>query len=389
VRANTTSPDGLAVVLQALVDRAALGGWTPYDLGAWVRRRLGPTHLPVLAAVLTAQMARHPGDRVAARWRAEVRALDSGCHGTLDTDQGIAAATDLVRELRLLRPLPRLMAPPGQQQQAPAGAQAPATSALGARDQKLLARVRALLAKAESTDFPEEAEALSAKAQELISKHSLDGLMERAAAGDGSSGGRVEARRMWIDAPYVSPKCSLVHVVAVANRCSTVSNERAGFTTVAGAPHDLAAVELMTTSLMVQADAAMLAAGPQLDAFGRSRTASYRRAFLLAYATRIGQRLTEADRAAAGAARGADTTGALVPLLRAQREQVDAALSVMFPSTVRRRVTTSNAAGWAAGTAAADLARLSTHRPVRSSCIRAAMQLDCMHGGDDHPQRAR
>jgi len=95
-----------------------------------------------------------------------------------------------------------------------------------------------------------------------------------------------------------------------------------GFTTVAGAPHDLAAVELMTTSLMVQADAAMLAAGPQLDAFGRSRTASYRRAFLLAYATRIGQRLTEADRAAAGAARSADATGALVPLLRAQREHV-------------------------------------------------------------------
>ena len=363
MRANTTSPDELAGLLQRLVDRAALAGWTPYDLGEWVRRRLGPTHLPVLAEVLTAQMARHPGDLVAARWRAEVRTLDAAGHMVLDTDQGIAAATDLVRELGLLRPLPRLMAPPGQRQAA-AERRAPASSGVATRDQKLLARVRALLAKAESTDFPEEAEALSAKAQELVSKHSLDALMEGAAAADGSSGGRVEARRLWIDAPYVAPKCSLVHVVSVANRCSAVSSERAGFTTVVGAPHDLDAVELMTTSLMVQADAAMLAAGRQVDAWGRSRTASYRRAFLLAYATRIGQRLTEADRAATGAVRGADTTGALVPLLRAQREQVDAALSAMFPSTVRRRVTTSNAAGWAAGTVAADLARLSPRRRV-------------------------
>jgi len=73
VRANTTSPDGLAVVLQALVDRAALGGWTPYDLGAWVRRRLRPTHLPVLAAVLSGRSAGVGAARVRDALRRRVR----------------------------------------------------------------------------------------------------------------------------------------------------------------------------------------------------------------------------------------------------------------------------------------------------------------------------
>ena len=41
-------------------------------------------------------------------------------------------------------------------------------------DEKKLSRVRALLAKAESSSFPEEAEALSAKAQELMTRHALD-----------------------------------------------------------------------------------------------------------------------------------------------------------------------------------------------------------------------
>ncbi|RST20878.1 bifunctional 3'-5' exonuclease/DNA polymerase [Streptomyces sp. WAC04770] len=38
----------------------------------------------------------------------------------------------------------------------------------------MLTRIRALLAKAEATGFPEEAEALTAKAQELMARHSID-----------------------------------------------------------------------------------------------------------------------------------------------------------------------------------------------------------------------
>lgn len=56
--------------------------------------------------------------------------------------------------------------------------------------EKVLARVRSLLAKAESTDFDDEADALSAEAQELMSRYALDralldhghGVRQRAAA---------------------------------------------------------------------------------------------------------------------------------------------------------------------------------------------------------------
>ena len=39
---------------------------------------------------------------------------------------------------------------------------------------RILDKVRALLAKAESTEFPEEAEAYTAKAQELMARHRID-----------------------------------------------------------------------------------------------------------------------------------------------------------------------------------------------------------------------
>ena len=65
---------------------------------------------------------------------------------------------------------------------------------------------------------------------------------------------------------------------------------------------DLAAVEMLFTSLLVQATAAMVHAGPRRDARGRSRTRSFRHAFLNAYAARIGERLRDAAGEAASRA---------------------------------------------------------------------------------------
>jgi hypothetical protein len=49
---------------------------------------------------------------------------------------------------------------------------------------KMLERVRALLAKADSTNFPEEAETFRAKADELMTRHSISQwAVEQAEAG--------------------------------------------------------------------------------------------------------------------------------------------------------------------------------------------------------------
>jgi hypothetical protein len=358
------SADSIAAAMGRCLERATnqvvRAGWGPLDLSQLVHRHLDIEHLPVLAAALRVEMQQHPAERVAPQWRDELAALGPIRHPSMRSRHGLSLALALAALFARVPRIPTLMPPPGT-----ADPLRDAASLADGPDAKLLARVRALLAKAESTEFSEEAEALSAKAQELISRHSLARLLEA----DGPADRRttvVVARRLWLDPPYASAKAVLVAVVAGANRCSAVSAEGLGFTTVAGTPRDLDAVEVLTTSLMVQADTAMLAAGRAAPSRGSARTPSYRRSFLLAYATRIGERLTQADQTANAAVTESKTSAMLVPVLRDHAERVQATLTEMFPEAVVRSRTASNWTGWVAGRAAAEMARLDGHRSVDS-----------------------
>lgn len=222
-------------------------------------------------------------------------------------------------------------------------------------NEKLADRIGALLAKAESTDYEAEAEALTAKAQDLVTRYALARLLERI-EGDTRTAAAIGARRIWIDAPYVEAKASLLAAVAQANRCRAVLVEELGFLTVVGEPHDLDVVDLLGTSLLVQANAAMLRHGAQVDHYGRSRTRSFRQSFLLSYAVRIGERLRAVDSTALAESEQRDR---LLPVLRAGREAVDEHTERLFPRLQTGRASrTIDGQGWAAGRAAADLARL-------------------------------
>ena len=83
-----------------------------------------------------------------------------------------------------------------------------------------------------------------------------------------------------MDNPYESPKATLLHAVAQANRCRSVWQKALGISAVIGFPADLDAVELLFTSLLVQANTAMLREGAKRDACGRSRTRAFRQSFL-------------------------------------------------------------------------------------------------------------
>jgi hypothetical protein len=83
----------------------------------------------------------------------------------------------------------------------------------------------------------------------------------------------------------------LVDAVAGANRCRTVLDNRFGCMTIVGDESDLRVVELLATSLLLQGSRAMLSIGSQTSLSGVSRTRSYRQTFLVAYASRIGERL--------------------------------------------------------------------------------------------------
>ena len=236
----------------------------------------------------------------------------------------LAVLLQLLRTLSALPTLERLLPLPGAQRHA---------AATGAEvDQKVLAKVRALLAKAESTEFPDEAEALSAKAQELMSRYSLHHAVHEHDRGQAPA---ASGRRLWMDAPYPGAKVLLVQAVATANRCRTVWRADPGFVTVVGPDTELDIVELLTTSLLLQASRAMLAAGRQTTRAGTSRTRSFRQSFLVAYAARIGERLDAADTTATAAARSVPQER-LLPVLAARSQATDEMVDRLFPRMASR-----------------------------------------------------
>ncbi len=373
--ANLTGPwiAGMPGLVEVAVQRALddviaavwAGGWLPVDLRELARRRLDTAAAGYLVDAVAAQVRRygegtlHPLwreqlDEIGARvwWSPEAPLLGQWAAGQgLSRSDALATAIEVLAMLVVLPEVPRILPPPGS---AAAGA---ATRRSGV-DSKVLGRVRALLAKAESTEFPEEAEALSAKAQELMTRHALERAL---VAADDRGPRRPVARRLWLEAPYVGAKGLLVDAVAAANRCRSLLSEKLGFATVVGDEVDLEFVELLTTSLLVQASRAMLATGRHVTRSGQSRTRSFRQSFLIAYAGRIRERL--------GAARDAGTAAVddperLLPVLAARRRVIDEAVEELFGRTVEKAFAVTNAAGWHAGRTAADLALLDVGRSV-------------------------
>ena len=216
----------------------------------------------------------------------------------------------------------------------------------------LLERIRALLAKAESSDYPAEAESFTEKAHELMAAHAIDQLALEHDTADGP-----EIRELLIEAPYVRAKYSLLAAVAGAHRCQVVLQTHTGRAHLAGYGRDLEGVELLYTSLLLQAVQFMQREGSRQDYDGRNRTRSFRRAFLLGFAARIGARLRESTAHALDAA-AHDQGQDLLPVLVAREEEIDSLVRARFPFLRNMRSETTNGAGLSAGRSAADTATL-------------------------------
>ncbi|MGW6010737.1 DUF2786 domain-containing protein [Streptomyces sp. NPDC055210] len=331
-------------------------GWQPADVVRIVRRELDDVHERLAAELVLAEAARDRTPR-APRWTAQLDELDRSDRPDRlvrpDRFQYATAALELYRLLLRLPTLEPLESLDAQVARAPGGGSVP-------RDTRMLTRIRALLAKAEATGFPEEAEALSAKAQELMARHSIDEALLAARTHAKDAPG---ACRIGVDPPYETAKAVLLDAVAGANRCRAVWNEALGFSTVVGFEPDLEAVELLYTSLLVQATAAMTKAEAAQRAGGRKRTKSFRQSFLAAYAHRIGDRLADAAEGQVTA-----TAGELLPVLAARDVAVTDEAERMFPDTVTTRMRGINdAAGWQEGAAAADQAQVNPHPRLPTS----------------------
>ncbi|WP_333771245.1 DUF2786 domain-containing protein [Streptomyces sp. IBSBF 2435] len=331
--AGADDVDAAASVLAADGDRDAVAarcaervvgecgrrGWRPADLARIVRRELGPLHQRLAAGLGTQPLS---GFAKAERLT------------------GFAAATAYVELLCLyarLPPIPALGTPGG-----------------GAAPHKMLTRIRALLAKAESTGYPDEAEALSAKAQHLMARHSIDAALLAASHGDHvdpGDGSGAGARRIAVERPYEGAKALLLDAVAEANRCRSVWSSELGFSTVVGHAPDLDAVELLYTSLLVQADRA-------LHGGRTSRSRDFRESFLIAYASRIRVRLADAT----AQEEAAEPAPGLLPALASRARAVEDTARRLFPTTATSRLRARDADGWQHGESAADRANLRDSR---------------------------
>src|ERR1700761_7425526 len=385
--------------MRSLLAHAWRGGWQPAELARHFGRELGAAHAAMIADMIAHEAHTYPAAAIDPRWAGQVGGLRATSYGPATyegpnwwgsdgdyltawkaqtTDPtfwaAVATAIETVHLFSHLPPLEMLLPLPGKVCRA--GTSAPTgEGSASAPDDRMLGKIRALLAKAESAEFAEEAEALSARAQELMAKYSIDHALLGAQSGDHEE---PSGRRIPVDSPYEEPKGTLLNVIALANRCRAVWSKDVGLMTVVGFPADLDAVELLFTSLLVQANTAMLRTGGKKDEFGRSRTRAFRQTFLVSYAIRIGERLEEAtahataetvDELAAVERDGAGkvSSGAdLVPFLAARQQAVDDAVDELFGGNLKRgraaRVT--DAEGWASGRAAADLAKLHNRQPV-------------------------
>lgn len=343
------------------IARVWTNGWQPAEALRQARRtnaRVGR----LVAVLIAADHGRRAPGTLHPRWAQQIDGLGlpvtapaSGWllpfaqHEGLDPTGRTRAVIEALQVLLRLGPVQVLIPPPGS------GSRDAAPELDTTSNDPILAKVRALLAQAESTTYEAEAETFTAKAQELMARHAIDAALVWGAT---ERGERPIAKRLAVDDPYADTKVALLSAVAVPSRCRVVSHTSYGMCTLIGFAPDLVATELLFTSLLVQSATALQAEGATAGPGARTRTRGFRSSFLLAYATRIGQRLRVVT-AEVEADAETELGTSFLPVLAAREVAVEDAMNEMFTSLrqTQRRAPTDGL-GWERGQQAADRARL-------------------------------
>jgi Protein of unknown function (DUF2786) len=363
-------PSVVSAVLEeefaSMLSRVWKIGWLPSEVLRQVRRTNSATHEKILACAISAYHQEIDPTTLHRDWRDHVAALGLGrVHSVgwfsdladaeqVTWDEMLVLALDTLIAAETRIPLETIIPAPGTQA-------AKESIILGrvATSDPILEKVRNLLAQAESTKFDAEAEAFTAKAQELMARHSLDEALVWS---------RSEARtkpvviRIAIDEPYIKAKSLFVQIVAEKSRCRAVYFPHLAMSSIVGFEPDVHATETLFTSLLVQAQSSLTRAASTAPPGARTRSRSYRASFLVAYARRIGERLAEINMHVESAtSESADVD--LLPVLAARSAAVDEAVDEWFADMTEGAIGgTYDPYGHLDGARAADLAELA--KPV-------------------------
>ncbi|MEY2583392.1 MAG: hypothetical protein QOE09_3241 [Ilumatobacteraceae bacterium] len=364
-------------VLLSMVGALWQHGWQPAELIRHARRTDGRIGL-LAATAVAADHAPRPPSTLSPAWAEQVQGLalpqiqsNTGWLSAVTEREGpdrlglISLVVRLLSVLSAAGPLPTIVPPPGAQPDDRT------RNVMRSVDDPVLVKVRALLAQAESTTFEAEAEAFTAKAQELMARHAIDGALLWARS---TRDERPITIRLPLDDPYTDVKSLLLQRVAHHSRCRSVYHPRYGLGSIVGFASDVAAAEALFTSLLVQSHASLRAEAAKSPPGGRVRSRSFRSSFLLSFVIRIDERLREVTAHVESAA--TSTKGsALLPALVARESLVEDSVTEMFGALEGVAVRTgSDAAGWARGRIAADQAHLNAgHVRTRSQVLGAAL----------------
>lgn len=216
-------------------------------------------------------------------------------------------------------------------------------------------KVSKLLAMAEGTSNPNEADAFSRKAAELIAAHRID--PDRLRDTDRADQLGVDEFEIGRGA-YVRGRLALLQAIAECHGCQVVFEvrDRGTVAFVAGFRTDREASSVLYHSLHAQASSRMASERRATAA----ATQRWRRAFLFGYAAQIRQMLGET---ADEAQRSAHPSRAVVPALRARERRVEEFARRRFGRVVAaRRPKAALATGWDAGADAARRADIGRSR---------------------------
>ena len=230
----------------------------------------------------------------------------------------------------------------------------------------LLARVRKLLAKAENAGVtPAEAQALTAKAAELMAKYGIDRAL---LAAERPETDRPADRVIDVGNPWARVQAHLLCGLASALRCQCVILPRPGPGSrihIFGFLSDIERTDVLYTSLLIQMWQGL--AATEVPGWSRSPRA-WRRSWLLGFAAAVIARVRAAEDAATrratapAAGSGSRASLVLADRTRVIRHNIDQA----YPVTRKSRVTYSGS-GYGAGYTEGQRADIGTIRLRRAS----------------------
>jgi hypothetical protein len=230
--------------------------------------------------------------------------------------------------------------------------------------EKLLDRVRKLLAKAEAEGVtPPEAQALTAKAAELMARYGIDRALLAAVRPETDAPG---SRMVDLDNPWKRVKAHLLCGLGAAMRCQCILLiTRTGLKVhIFGYDSDIERSDVLYTSVLVQMSHGLATAIVP----GRASPRAWRRSWLLGFGAAVIGRVKAAEQAAQDRADQATPraeAGKSTALVLADRSLViRAAVQREYPVTRAAR-TTYSGTGYGAGYEKGQRADLGTRRVTR------------------------